>query len=153
MWLQTNCYIAYEATSHLRCLLLQIKGWQKLVFHKTNDLLWNSLDCVVHQWCSQPKTFLGRPKRLILGEQQYFVWDAASQSTKWLDMLKIWGGPWPLGYAYEYVVHERHKLAVLAWHSFSWMWVGKRYQHVFGFSSNWQTSVHAKCNFLQDCWF
>ena len=36
------------------------------------------------------------PKCLILREQQYFVWDTASQSTKWLDMLKIWGdmAPW-----------------------------------------------------------
>jgi len=27
---------------------------------------------------------------LILGNQQYFVLDAASQSTKRLDILKIW---------------------------------------------------------------
>jgi len=36
-------------------------------------------------------------KFLILGEQQYFVWDAASQSTKRLDMLKISGRHGPLG--------------------------------------------------------
>jgi len=52
------------------------------------------------QWCSQPKIF-GDPKIwveeefLILGKQQYFVWDTASQSTKWRDILKI-GGAWPL---------------------------------------------------------
>jgi len=28
---------------------------------------------------------------VILGKQQCIVWDAASQSTKSLDMLKIWG--------------------------------------------------------------
>jgi len=28
-------------------------------------------------------------KCLILGEQQYFVWDAASQDTKWLAVLNI----------------------------------------------------------------
>ena len=46
------------------------------------------------QWRSQRK-ILERAKHLILGEQHYFVWDAASQSTKWLDMAKI-GGAWPL---------------------------------------------------------
>jgi len=33
------------------------------------------------QWRSQPKIG-GGAKCLILGEQQYFVWDTASQSTK-----------------------------------------------------------------------
>ena len=28
---------------------------------------------------------------LSLGEKQYFAWDTTPQSTKWLDMLKIWG--------------------------------------------------------------
>ena len=28
-------------------------------------------------------------KRLTSGKQQHFFWDAASQSTKWLDMLKF----------------------------------------------------------------
>jgi len=38
----------------------------------------------------------GGPKCLILGEQQYFVWDTTTQSTKWLDILNIlWGHcPW-----------------------------------------------------------
>jgi len=49
------------------------------------------------QWRTQPKIFLG-PKHLILGKQQYFVWDTASQSTKWLDILKIWEAL-PPGYA------------------------------------------------------
>jgi len=40
---------------------------------------------------------LGEPKFLILGQQQYFLWDAASQSTKWLHIQKIWGAwfRWP----------------------------------------------------------
>jgi len=61
-----------------------------------------------YQWRSQPKICIlrgknfGGPKCLILGEQQYFVWDTASQSTKLLYVLNIWG-VWPLGppgYAY-----------------------------------------------------
>jgi len=45
---------------------------------------------------SQPKVF-GGPNTLTLSEQQYFVWDTASQSTKPQDMLDIWGpwAPWP----------------------------------------------------------
>ena len=39
---------------------------------------------------------IGGPKCLILGEQHYFVSKNASQSTKWLYFLKIWGGRWPL---------------------------------------------------------
>jgi len=31
---------------------------------------------------------------LTLNEQQHFVWDTASQSTKQQDMLEIWG-TWP----------------------------------------------------------
>jgi len=52
------------------------------------------------QWRSRPKMCLGVKyfggvtKCVILGEQLF--WDAASQSTKWLDMIKIWGAP---GYA------------------------------------------------------
>jgi len=45
----------------------------------------------------------GPPKTLTLGDQQYFVCDTASLSTKLLDMLKILGGHTPLaplGYAY-----------------------------------------------------
>jgi len=38
----------------------------------------------------------GRLKCRILGEQQYFVWDTAFQSAKWLDILKI-VGTWTLG--------------------------------------------------------
>jgi len=43
------------------------------------------------------KVFLGAAKKfrgtrfLTLGEQQYFVWDIASQNTELLGMLKIWG--------------------------------------------------------------
>jgi len=34
---------------------------------------------------------------LISGEQQYFVWDTAFQSPKWLYVINIWWGmgPWP----------------------------------------------------------
>ena len=45
------------------------------------------------------KSFWGT-KMFDLGEQQYFVWDAASQSTKWLNILKM--GPWRPGYAYDH---------------------------------------------------
>jgi len=38
----------------------------------------------------------GGAKCLILGEEHYFVWKNASQSTKWLYFPKIWGGAWPL---------------------------------------------------------
>jgi len=41
------------------------------------------------QWHDQTKIVDGS-KYLILGEQEYFVWDTASLSTKWLDILKIW---------------------------------------------------------------
>jgi len=39
---------------------------------------------------------LGGPKCLILGEKHYFVWKNAYQSTKWLYVLKTFGGTWPL---------------------------------------------------------
>jgi len=38
--------------------------------------------------------FFGRPKYLILCEQQYFLWNTASQSAKWLLTLTTWGA-WP----------------------------------------------------------
>ena len=41
-----------------------------------------------HQWRSQTKIF-ERQSLLSLSEQQYFVLDSASQSTKWQDMLEI----------------------------------------------------------------
>jgi len=54
------------------------------------------------QWRSQSKN-LGGAKIQILGQQQYFVLETASQSTKWPDMLKNFGRAWPPcapGYAY-----------------------------------------------------
>ena len=45
-----------------------------------------------------------RSNILTLSEQQYFVWDTASISTKRQDVLDIWGA-WaicPPGYAYAY---------------------------------------------------
>jgi len=59
------------------------------------------------------------PKFMILGEQQCFVWDAASQSTKWLDMLNIWRamGRWvPLGtngYGYNHSYMRAYQGVVL----------------------------------------
>jgi len=35
----------------------------------------------ISQWRSQPKIW-GEPKCLILGKQQYFVWDTSSKSPK-----------------------------------------------------------------------
>jgi len=45
---------------------------------------------------------LGGQNILTLSEQQRFVWDTASQSTKRQNMIKIWGtwSPWPPGYVY-----------------------------------------------------
>jgi len=40
------------------------------------------------QWRSQPK-ILGGPNDYTLNEQQYFVRDTSSQSTKWQAMLKF----------------------------------------------------------------
>ena len=46
------------------------------------------------QWCSQPKLLEGQNVRLR--QKTVFCWDTASQSTKWLDLLKICGGHYPL---------------------------------------------------------
>ena len=48
-----------------------------------------------HSDVASPKFFWGE-ECLTLGEHLYFLWDTASQSKKWLDMLKNWGGkaPW-----------------------------------------------------------
>jgi len=59
------------------------------------------------KWRSQPKIFWGAKNLgwmicLILGEQQYFVCVTASQSTKWLDLLKIWGDMVTPGYTCGY---------------------------------------------------
>jgi len=59
-------------------------------FHSLRTSCWSV------QWRSQPKIclgvkYLGRPKCVISGEQQYIVLDTASPSTKSLDKLKIWG--------------------------------------------------------------
>ena len=59
------------------------------------------------QWHGQLK-ILGGSKYLILGEQQHFVWDTTSYSSKWLDIVKVWGGHGPLvppGYAYIRAVY------------------------------------------------
>jgi len=59
----------------------QIHGF---VFNR--EFLWPVV--CVKQWHSQPKTIWEGTKCLVLGEQQHFVWDTGSQSTKWRDMLK-----------------------------------------------------------------
>jgi len=41
-----------------------------------------------------------RQIKLFCLEYRYFVWNTASQSTKSLYVLKIWGRAWPPGYAY-----------------------------------------------------
>jgi len=51
---------------------------------------------------ASPKVWMGPTifegeECFIVEEQQYFLWNVASQSTKWLDVLKTWGRPWPLG--------------------------------------------------------
>jgi len=55
----------------------------------SRDLSRDSITAI-WQWRSQPKIFWGA-NLLILSEQQYLVWDTASQSTKWQEMLEIWG--------------------------------------------------------------
>ena len=67
---------------------------------KAQSINWNFCCCVVQRRC-QPKIFRREQIFWLLSEQQYFVWDSASQSTKWQDMLEIWWEwpPWPPGYA------------------------------------------------------
>ena len=48
-------------------------------------------------------SFSRRLRSPTLSEQQYFVWDTATQSTKRQDILEVWEGHGPvgsLGYAY-----------------------------------------------------
>jgi len=52
---------------------------------------------------ASPK-YLGEPNLLTISEQQYFVWDTASQSTKLQCMLNICGDHTPSGYACTIVV-------------------------------------------------
>ena len=70
----------------------------------TSDIFGRWCSDTVTHWRSQAKIIwgakkFGGTKCLILGEQQYFFWDTASQSAKWLLILKIWGAS-PPGYAY-----------------------------------------------------
>ena len=50
---------------------------------------------------------LGGKNIWLSSSHSVFVWDAASQSTKWVDVQKIWGEPWPPGYAYATAAHVR----------------------------------------------
>jgi len=73
-----------------------------------------SIPSPADQWRSQPKN-LGGPKCLILGEEHYFVWKNASQSTKWLYFLKIRGVAWSLSPPpdYAYAADSRCERIVL----------------------------------------
>ena len=59
------------------------------------------LTALLNSGVACPKYWVGR--MFHLGEQQHFVWDAASQSRKWLDMLKIWG----MGLGGKFLVVQR----------------------------------------------
>ena len=66
------------------------------------------------QWRSQPKNLggakkFGGPKCLILSELRYFVWKNASQSTKRLYFLTIWGVMAPLDPLATPIVTLHHK--------------------------------------------
>ena len=52
------------------------------------------LKFMLHQQGRSLPKILGRTISLISDEWQYFVWDTAYQSTKWLDILNIWSWPW-----------------------------------------------------------
>jgi len=58
--------------------------------------------CIYRSVIASPKIWRCA-KWLILGEKHYFVWENASQSTKWLHVLNVWGhGPFGSpGYAYD----------------------------------------------------
>ena len=75
----------------LRLIHLRPHSCETRLFETT--FIWDLLVC--DSGVASPK-FFGGPKCLILDEQQYFVWDTASQSTKWLHMLTIWEA-WALG--------------------------------------------------------
>ena len=69
----------------------------------TSDIFDRWCSDTVTQWRSQPKNFWrtkfwGGTKCLVLGEQQYFLWDTASQSAKWL-LVQKFRGAWPPSYA------------------------------------------------------
>jgi len=70
------------------------------------SLTWSDLSFISNNGVASPEIW-GGPKCLILGEQHYFVWKNASQSTKWLYFLRFGGSPWPLwltlGYAYDLI--------------------------------------------------
>jgi len=54
---------------------------------------WDQSQLVAASGVASPK-FVWGANLLTFSEQHYFVWDTASQSTKWQDMLEIWGGQW-----------------------------------------------------------
>jgi len=77
---------------------------QKVFFTRSATLTFHHNSISYHKYIitggvASQKSFWGT-KMFDLGEQQYFVWDAASQSTKWLNILKM--GPWRPGYAYDH---------------------------------------------------
>jgi len=62
---------------------------------------------------ASPKVW-GRPNSLTLSEKRYFVRDTACRSTKWQDVLRIWGAwplyPWPCLWLQEKNGKERSAL-------------------------------------------
>jgi len=89
-WMHTPWYVSSGTFPFVAALFFSTLG-HKAVLSCEN----NSSPVATQQSRSQPKNW--GSKCLISGEQQYFVWDTASRSTKWLDMLNILEGtdPWP----------------------------------------------------------
>jgi len=84
------------------CVLMSVVSNLRFTVWSPRSVNRNAADCLTPVGLTRVTTGgllrsrVARPKCLILVEQQYFVWDTASQNTKWTDMLKVWGGmpPW-----------------------------------------------------------
>lgn len=81
-----------EACGDTHCIV----GILKIVDKRSNNIS----GCIVYtcfmkctQWHNQPNFFFG--------EKRCFVLHTASQSTKWQEMIEIWGEHGPLGHDYE----------------------------------------------------
>jgi len=83
------------------------------------------------QWRSQPK-ILGGPNDYTLNEQQYFVRDTSSQSTKWQAMLKF-GFHWLRLCSHVKVFFSTSQLLKL-----SCVVIGKFYRFPYGIFSSTQ---------------
>ena len=78
-WDGTDKYVPWTTLVFLVTLLAQKPQPEFSVDPPSRSSAWTPPAGV--QRGSQPKLLAG-PRSLILGEQQYFVWDTASQSTK-----------------------------------------------------------------------